>query len=51
MSGTKAWLGNIRTKQEALSVPGPITSEMSIWVRYSLLSIQTTTLFCCRLLH
>lgn len=30
--GSKAWLGLIRTKQEALEIPGPISAKLDISV-------------------
>lgn len=31
--GSKAWIGNIRTRQEAINIPGPISENLTIWVR------------------
>lgn len=30
--GSKAWMGMIRNKQEALDIPGPINETVVIWV-------------------
>lgn len=30
--GSRAWMGMIRNKQEALDIPGPINQSISIWV-------------------
>lgn len=32
--GSKAWLGLIRTNQEAIEIPGPVTELLQIWVSY-----------------
>lgn len=30
--GSKAWLGMIRTNQEALEIPGPVGAKLEVWV-------------------
>nr|XP_022900548.1 A disintegrin and metalloproteinase with thrombospondin motifs 6-like isoform X1 [Onthophagus taurus] len=30
--GTYAWVGNIRSKQEAIAIPGPLSDEISLWL-------------------
>lgn len=30
--GSKAWLGMIRPRQEALNIPGPVTEDLTILV-------------------
>lgn len=32
MPGSKAWLGMIRLRQEALNIPGPVTEDLIILV-------------------
>lgn len=32
--GTRAWLGNVRKNQEALTIPGPTRELLSIWVKH-----------------
>lgn len=41
MPGSKAWLGLIRTKQEALEIPGPIAAMLQIWVVTSFIFIHS----------
>ncbi|XP_017770798.1 PREDICTED: A disintegrin and metalloproteinase with thrombospondin motifs 7-like, partial [Nicrophorus vespilloides] len=40
VKGTKAWVGMIRLKQEAISIPGPLPDPISIWVGV----LQNTTI-------
>lgn len=37
--GSQAWLGMPKSRQEALTIPGPVTRPLTIWVRYFHLTV------------